>query len=212
MAYNPKTLTVPQGGTALTTLTTPYGVVCAGTTATGSLQNAGAGTSGQLLGSGGASALPSYRTFPSVSVYAYLSSNKNAVTGDGTEYKIIFDTAVVNTGGQYDASTGLFTPTTSGLYRMTYGLLTTGTNAFNTIFNSFIKATGGNYGYFECNGANCAAVAADSGWFAYSMIGYASMTAGQTASVALKVFFNATKNVNVISGVNCSFSIESVGF
>jgi len=53
-------VTVPQGGTGLTTLTTAYGVVCAGTTATGSLQNAGAGTSGQYLKSNGASSLPSF--------------------------------------------------------------------------------------------------------------------------------------------------------
>jgi len=53
-------VTVPQGGTGLTTLTTAYGVVCAGTTANGSLQNAGAGTSGQYLKSNGASSLPSF--------------------------------------------------------------------------------------------------------------------------------------------------------
>ena len=38
------TAVVAGGGTGLTTLTTAYGVVCAGTTATGALQNAGAGT------------------------------------------------------------------------------------------------------------------------------------------------------------------------
>jgi hypothetical protein len=53
-------VTVPQGGTGLATLTTAYGVVCAGTTANGSLQNAGAGTSGQYLKSNGASSLPSF--------------------------------------------------------------------------------------------------------------------------------------------------------
>lgn len=55
------TLTVGGGGTGLTTLTTAYGVVCAGTTATGALQNAGAGTAGQGLVSNGASALPSFQ-------------------------------------------------------------------------------------------------------------------------------------------------------
>lgn len=54
-------VTVPQGGTGLTTLTTAYGVVCAGTTATGTLQNAGAGTAGQVLTSNGASALPTFQ-------------------------------------------------------------------------------------------------------------------------------------------------------
>lgn len=52
---------VADGGTGLSTLTTAYGVVCAGTTATGSLQNAGAGNAGQVLTSNGAAALPSFQ-------------------------------------------------------------------------------------------------------------------------------------------------------
>ena len=59
-------LTVPvvvtSGGTGVITNTTAYGVLCAGTTATGPQQNAGAGTSGQALLSNGASALPSFGT------------------------------------------------------------------------------------------------------------------------------------------------------
>lgn len=58
--WNGTALTVPYGGTGLTTLTTAYGVVCAGTTATGALQNAGTGTSGQILQSNGAGFLPSW--------------------------------------------------------------------------------------------------------------------------------------------------------
>ena len=54
------TLAVGGGGTGVTTLTTAYGVVCAGTTATGALQNAGAGTANQVLVSAGASALPTF--------------------------------------------------------------------------------------------------------------------------------------------------------
>jgi len=52
-------LGVVGGGTGLATLTTAYGLVAAGTTATGALQNVGVGTSGYLLKSNGA-ALPTY--------------------------------------------------------------------------------------------------------------------------------------------------------
>ncbi len=55
------TAVVAGGGTGIIT-TTAYGVICGGTTATVAFQNAGAGTSGQLLQSGGASALPAYTT------------------------------------------------------------------------------------------------------------------------------------------------------
>src|SRR6266576_2761179 len=49
-------VTVPNGGTGLSTLTTAYGLVAAGTTATGALQNVGVGTSGYTLKSGGSAA------------------------------------------------------------------------------------------------------------------------------------------------------------
>lgn len=54
-------VTVPLGGTGNTTFTA-YSVICAGTTATGTMQNVvGLGTAGQVLTSNGASALPSWQ-------------------------------------------------------------------------------------------------------------------------------------------------------
>ena len=56
------TLGVAGGGTGLTT-TTAYSVVFTGTTATGNFQaSAGPGTSGQVLTSNGAGALPTFQT------------------------------------------------------------------------------------------------------------------------------------------------------
>lgn len=55
-------LSVSQGGTGLITATTPYGVVCAGTTATGAFQVINSlGTAGQVFTSNGAAALPSWQ-------------------------------------------------------------------------------------------------------------------------------------------------------
>ena len=53
-------LDVRGGGTGRATLTTAYGLLAAGTTATGATQTLGAGTSGQYLISGGAAAVPSW--------------------------------------------------------------------------------------------------------------------------------------------------------
>jgi len=52
---------ISKGGTGLETLTTPYGILCAGTTSTGPVQNAGAGVAAQVLLSNGASALPTFQ-------------------------------------------------------------------------------------------------------------------------------------------------------
>jgi len=58
---DPTTLTVPVGGTGLTS-TTAYAILAGGTTSTGALQQvSGVGTSGQVLTSNGAGALPSWQ-------------------------------------------------------------------------------------------------------------------------------------------------------
>lgn len=55
------TLPVGNGGTGRATATTAYGLIAAGTTATGAQQTVSPGTSGYLLKSNGASALPSFQ-------------------------------------------------------------------------------------------------------------------------------------------------------
>jgi len=76
------TLAVTSGGTGLTTLTTAYGILCAGTTATGNIQTLAVGTAGQLLMSNGA-ALPvwSTATFPTTA-----GTSGNILTSNGTNW------------------------------------------------------------------------------------------------------------------------------
>jgi hypothetical protein len=57
--WNGTTVTVPFGGTGVTS-TTAYGVVCGGTTTTNPLQNVGVGIAGQVLTSAGPGALPQW--------------------------------------------------------------------------------------------------------------------------------------------------------
>ena len=70
------TLVVANGGTGDTSFTA-YTVLCGGTTSTGALQNvASVGTSGQVLTSNGAAALPSFQSLPASSpIYTYTSVN-----------------------------------------------------------------------------------------------------------------------------------------
>lgn len=58
----PNPISVGFGGTGLASMPTPYGVVCAGTTGTGPLQNVvSVGTAGQVLTSNGPAALPTFQ-------------------------------------------------------------------------------------------------------------------------------------------------------
>lgn len=119
-------VTVPQGGTGLTTLTTAYGVVCAGTTATGSLQNAGVGTSGQYLKSNGASALPSFASFTPPTIQKFTSGSGTYTTPSGVLYLRVKMVGGGGGGGGSGASGG------------------TGTTGGNTTFGtSLLSANGG---------------------------------------------------------------------
>lgn len=55
-------VSVADGGTGRSTSTTAYGLIAAGTTATGAHQTLATGSSGQILKSNGASALPTFQT------------------------------------------------------------------------------------------------------------------------------------------------------
>ena len=89
------TAVVAGGGTGVTTMTTAYAPVCAGTTATGVLQVASTGlsTSGYVLTSNGAGALPSFQ----------------ATTGSGF-------TKVINQVFVYTGGSQTYTPTTNMKY------------------------------------------------------------------------------------------------
>lgn len=62
------TLPVTNGGTGRATSTTAYGLIAAGTTATGAQQTISPGTAGQILTSNGGSALASFQTPPVKSI------------------------------------------------------------------------------------------------------------------------------------------------
>jgi len=104
------TLPVTNGGTGVATLTTAYGVLAAGTTATGALQNIGTGTSAQVLTSNGAGALPTFQT----------ASSGVTITDDTTTATALYPTFTSATSGTISAakvtSTKLtFVPSTGSL-------------------------------------------------------------------------------------------------
>jgi len=96
-----KPIKVPDGGTGIDTATA-YAVLCAGTTATGNLQNvSGVGTANQVLTSNGAAALPTWQAnaatsgFTSVVIQTFTASGTYTPTS-GMGYCIV---EVVGAGG-----------------------------------------------------------------------------------------------------------------
>src|ERR1044071_1621494 len=107
-----KPIEISLGGTAASSFTA-YAVVCGGTTSTGALQSiAGVGTSGQVLTSNGAGALPTFQSASggvSVGFAAYLDAIQSNITGDGTNFTAVFNTEIFDIGGNYDNTTYTFT-------------------------------------------------------------------------------------------------------
>ena len=108
-------------------------------TSTSSLNNATTQTSNITdLGQYGATNQPMFS--------AYLSSNVNAVTGDGTNYAIICDTALYNVGSHYNTGTGVFTAPVAGIYQHSGLVFLDGGTVINSV-DFYINATAHSYRY-----------------------------------------------------------------
>jgi len=164
----PVPLPVAQGGTGLTS-TTAYAVLCGGTTSTGNLQSiAGVGTSGQVLTSNGAGALPTFQTLQQGNIGAWVnfnglgavairaSGNVTSITDNGTgDYTVNITTALTDanysavgtcslSSNDYSGSNVPYfsgpvaTPTTT-TYRLQTGQGAVGSQSGNIIDCTFIS-------------------------------------------------------------------------
>ncbi len=124
---------VTEGGTGVATLTTAYGLLAAGTTATGNVQTLATGNTGQVLQSNGNAALPTYSTptYPSAS-----GSAGQILRSDGTNN--VYSTATYpNTT---TANQLLYSSATN-----TVGGLATGNYGFVQTSSSGVPSVGQNY-------------------------------------------------------------------
>ena len=89
---------------------------------------------------------------------AYLSTTQSNVSGDGTTVQVVYDTALVNQGSNYNAGTGVFTVPITGNYIFTASnilmntVLVTGYNAaVNTSASGVIYYTSVYAGTYPAN-------------------------------------------------------------
>lgn len=112
------TAVVAGGGTGRTS-STAYAVICGGTTSTAAQQSiASVGSAGQVLTSNGASALPTFQDTLTINSAgtAYISTNLSNLTGDGTDYKIAFDTVLYDKNSDFDTTNHNLVIPTTGYY------------------------------------------------------------------------------------------------
>ena len=103
-------VTVPLGGTGVSTLTTAYGTLIAGTTATGAVQTVAPGTSGYILTSNGTSAAPTYQAAAGGGgsiVELYKTAASNVATVNFTSLiSATYQNYLLQFNGVYCASSG----------------------------------------------------------------------------------------------------------
>lgn len=87
-------------------------------------------------------------------VLAELSATQSDVTGDDTGYKPIFDTEILDVGGDYDNTTGIFTAPQAGYYRHDIILSFEDITASHTRIVVLFNATTNGKRVFEANLAN----------------------------------------------------------
>jgi hypothetical protein len=104
------TLPVANGGTGATTQTA-YAVLCGGTTSTGAYQSiAGVGTSGQVLTSNGAGALPTFQAAAGATITGSTANSTFYVIGTTSTSGSLTTASISNTNAvSYNASTGRLT-------------------------------------------------------------------------------------------------------
>ncbi len=77
-------------------------------------------------------------------MFAYAGSSLTNVTGDGTNYTVIFNTTEFDRHSDYNTSTGVFTAPVAGLYACSYSLtITSYAQASFTATTAFLNATTG---------------------------------------------------------------------
>jgi hypothetical protein len=137
--WNGTVVDVSHGGTGLSSATA-YAVLCGGTTSTGAFQSiAGVGTSGQVLTSNGAGALPTFQAAAGGIPTIGTSTNTAIVKWNGTTGSAVSDTGIlinasnqlINVAGSAGAPSICFTSNTNmGFWR----------SAADTIGISFLGA------------------------------------------------------------------------
>lgn len=174
----------------------------------GQLSSLGFGTATNVLTSNGAGSSPTWQAaggFTAVNWSVKLSGNISNVTGDNTQYAILYDTVTFDTASGYSAGTGLYTIPTTGKYFISITHFVFGGGVADTVFLGFLLINGAtNVRLMDANPGNLGLTA--NGEFMQSATFLYSATAGDTIGAYVQVS-GGTKNVGVAGGTeSCLFS------
>jgi len=113
---------------------------------------------------------------------AYNSATRSNVTGDGTNYTVVYDTEIYDRGGDFNNSTYTFTAPVTGIYSLKGCVLLTGLNNAPTQLNISLVTSNRTYNA-EVNSS-----AFPVGNYQMDMIRDCDMDAGDTAVVKIQAY------------------------
>lgn len=138
---------------------------------------------------------------PNGGFIAYKSATSSNVTGDGTAYTIVANAEITDLGGNYDATTGIFTAPVSGFYTIYSSFYLTGLEAGDIIVTDLVTS---NRTY---EAQDLYTVSGET----YGIIRRVDMEAGDTAFVTITVT-GGDKDVNVFGNGTVLFTDFSAIF
>lgn len=197
MSYIGQVLPVNRGGTGTAVLPTDGQLLIGDTSIDGYVVNSLTAGSGILITPGAGTLTIASNVAPPTLTPVFIArrtSTVSNVTGDGTQYTIIFDTADANVGSAYDTATGVFTPPDTDNYILMFCVETGDIGAAHTLMDLKISTGSGQvaHGFYGNPFVN-----AVSGRFQVSQCVAMNITASDTVSVSFTVS-NGTKIVDVI--------------
>ncbi len=165
------------------------------------------GTTGNVLTSNGTTwtSSPGGGGFTPVNFSVKISGNIANVTGDGTQYPILYDTVLFDSATAYSTGTGLYTFPTTGIYQINLTHFVYGGGVSNTTFLGFLYVNGAtNIRLMDANPGNLGLTV--NGEFMASATYLYKATAGDTMGGYVQVG-GGSKNVGVAGGTeSCLFS------
>lgn len=131
---------------------------------------------------------------------AYLSTVTNDVTGDGTNYTVIFNNEVFDRGSNYDNTTGIFTAPVAGIYQFNFAIGYQNIDASHTSGAIFLFAGGIQYVGQLVN----AFAVSTSGFWQSNLTVIVSLTASDTV-YCIAYIANGTKTVDLYNDQTFTF-------
>lgn len=137
---------------------------------------------------------------------AHLSSNVTNVTGDGTQYVIVFNSAPVNRGTSYNTGTGIFTAPVTGLYSFNLRAFMSQIDAAHTVCTIRL---GGSVDHVLSSINGSTRDANNNLCLSNSTI--LSLTAGNTVS-GIAQCYNGTKVIDILGDATIRYSVFQAYF